>query len=423
MHTVSRTKKKTIEKYGFEVIGPVLLNYVEWIIESALNKGIKKIYFLARDGYTLQKIAKLICKKRNISIECRYLYCSRYSLRTASYHLLSREEILRITGMNCMCCTPDIMLERCNFSREQIGILKDRIGDIPYNDKMNEHESKLFIKKIDKDKLFWEYLYERSRESYFQAIRYFEEEKLFDDSVVLVDSGWSGSMQRSLRQLLESKNFLYTIEGYYFGMYDPPPSTEDGIYNTFYFNAKGNIFDKAWFNNNLFECMLAAPHGMTMGYAEIDGVVKPLMKERRTEIELSMVEAQVKGIIDFVESCLSKPAVFCTHAERKQKCRVILRRAITTPTIKEVEALGEFTFCDDTTEQYLYPLVTLEGIKNLNTNLLPARILRKITQGRLFPHRNFFWYYGAVLGAPRWMQPFYRWNEFLGESIRLSKLR
>ena len=55
------------------VTAPVLFCYVRQILKTAQEKGIKRLYFLARDGYVMKEIAQIICKKQYIGIDCRYL--------------------------------------------------------------------------------------------------------------------------------------------------------------------------------------------------------------------------------------------------------------------------------------------------------------------------------------------------------------
>ena len=50
---------------------PLLLNYVYWIIHEAERRGVETLYFLARDGYILQKIAIQICGREHIPISCK----------------------------------------------------------------------------------------------------------------------------------------------------------------------------------------------------------------------------------------------------------------------------------------------------------------------------------------------------------------
>jgi len=421
MPTKFEAKLQAMENYGERVIAPILVDYVEWVLENADIRGFKRLYFLARDGHVLQKLAESICNQRGLSIECRYLYCSRYALRTASYGLLSKEEVLSLVGMTCVQCTPYLLLERCHFSQEQIMQVSRACGYENLDVALNEVDRLVFVERLKDCALFWKYLQGESQNSYDKAIAYFKQEGLFTGDVAVVDSGWSGSMQRSLGQLLHSMGFSYRLEGFYFGMYQSPKDPEDGIYHTFYFNSKGKLFDKAWFNNNLFECMLAAPHGMTVGYQEQVGRMEPVLREKRDKHELTLVEAQEAGILRYAEIYLLGTPEPLFHEERLNRCRKRLQRCMVHPTVDEVELLGHFQFCDDATEGYFLPLVRAEGIKVLNTRLLPVRFLRKLTRGRLFAYHPFVWYYGAVVGAPKWIQPLYRWNDFLWECVRLSR--
>lgn len=48
-------KQSEIYDLGTKYAGPVLTEYVRWIINESLRLGIQRIYFLARDEYTLKK--------------------------------------------------------------------------------------------------------------------------------------------------------------------------------------------------------------------------------------------------------------------------------------------------------------------------------------------------------------------------------
>ena len=48
------------EMLAADVISPVLVMYTEWILQQAEIKKIKHLYFLARDGYLMYHIAKVI---------------------------------------------------------------------------------------------------------------------------------------------------------------------------------------------------------------------------------------------------------------------------------------------------------------------------------------------------------------------------
>lgn len=81
----NRLERKTCsDRYelGLLMGGPLLYPYVNWIIESSLEKNLQDIYFLSRDGYVLKIIFDEIINVFGIGnrINPHYLYGSRKSI-------------------------------------------------------------------------------------------------------------------------------------------------------------------------------------------------------------------------------------------------------------------------------------------------------------------------------------------------------
>lgn len=66
-----------LKKLGLSFSGIVLYGYVNWIIQEAVKKDHEELYFIARDGYILQKLADKIIKNNNLAIKTKYIYGSR----------------------------------------------------------------------------------------------------------------------------------------------------------------------------------------------------------------------------------------------------------------------------------------------------------------------------------------------------------
>lgn len=80
-----------METLSKEFTGPLLFHYVWWVLYHAMERDIRTLCFLARDGYLLREIALQFCKKFDLPIDCRYLYSSRASLRMPTYHFIGDE--------------------------------------------------------------------------------------------------------------------------------------------------------------------------------------------------------------------------------------------------------------------------------------------------------------------------------------------
>lgn len=70
-------EKSEAFRIGVSCASLILFPYVEWIIQSALKMNISKLYFIARDGFLLKKIADIYIDKKCLNIKTKYLYGSR----------------------------------------------------------------------------------------------------------------------------------------------------------------------------------------------------------------------------------------------------------------------------------------------------------------------------------------------------------
>lgn len=79
---------KTEYRIGYSCFGVMLFPYVQWILEMAVKLKLRKLYFVARDGYVLKKIADKIIEKEGLMIQTAYLYGSRKVWSTNGTNLL-----------------------------------------------------------------------------------------------------------------------------------------------------------------------------------------------------------------------------------------------------------------------------------------------------------------------------------------------
>ena len=77
---------KNEDKYtlGASYVGPMLFPFVHYIVDNAFKNGITDLYFIARDGYIIRKIADKIISYLNYKINTHYIYGSRMAWRVGS---------------------------------------------------------------------------------------------------------------------------------------------------------------------------------------------------------------------------------------------------------------------------------------------------------------------------------------------------
>lgn len=405
-----------------EFAGPILFDYVWWVLRRAEEKGVKRLYFLARDGYLLYEIAKRFCQAYALPVECRYLYCSRISLRTPSYCLIGDEayHLLLLGGYRVTLAS---LLDRLLLTTEerQRVCVECGMDVMDLEALLSPKELNDVREKLCRSTTYARLLQEHSAAAYPTAIGYLRQEGLFEQEIVaLVDSGWTGSMQRSLRQLLTSDGFSGRVVGFYFGMYGVP-KTEDGDYETWYFSKTEHTIHTISFCNNLFECLLSAPHGMTVSYEKQDENYVPVLLELpEAEVE-ARIKKQIHTVLDFIEQQLAQTdfAAFDAEVLRRDTARRIFRY-MAHPSPTEAAFYGEFLFCDDITEGYHLKLASAEQLALLDGYSLPRRVLRKVLRqppGTVRP--DLLWPFGTIAFLPTWKRIWYRWNVYIWEWLKI----
>lgn len=129
---VGSNSRHEIGLVGCSVAGPLLFGFVQWCLEQANARGLKRIYFVARDGQILHRIALRLVERWGYGVECRYLYGSRQAWNGAAIkrleasqlgwlmpptRFLSVEQVFGRVGVE-----PELfksLLESAGFSREQ----------------------------------------------------------------------------------------------------------------------------------------------------------------------------------------------------------------------------------------------------------------------------------------------------------------
>lgn len=373
-------------------IATVLVSYTRWIIREAKKRRIHRLYFLARDGWLMYHIAEKICRTENIDIECSYFYCSRYSLRAGAYRYFDDSAYEKLF-LHSYRQTASNMLARAGLDEHMMTLVYE---DIKF-DKLKEHEIMgrkgfdEFCGKVRKSVTFREIISEISEKAYINVMKYIGQEGLNrHQKIGIVDLGWTGSLQYTLRRLLDSSRINTHITGFYMGMLEAPPSKPGSEYVTWLFNEK-DIKIKSWFAHNLMECICSGPHGMTLGYIKVEGRILPVTAEAENNLNyIYELKGKALCIVDRGQenTCIKEDSNI--DKQEKNTALKLLHRIMYTPTDIDIDVLKAYTFCDDVGEQYHKSIVQEGKARDFRHEILPFKLMhRDETDG-------FFWYCGSL---------------------------
>ena len=411
-NTVITEKDPVAQAVTQSVTAPVMCDVIGWVLKSAEQKGIKRLYFLARDGWIMHKTAQKIAEKSGLDVELNYLYCSRMSLRNAALCDLG-EEAYRYLLEGGFALTPAVILGRLRLSEEQ---RKSVYLDINYdgdeNTEMGKAAAADFCGKLRKSAVYNALMREISLSCKENALFYLRQEGLTSDvPYALVDSGWTGSVQRMLRVLTGRPQ-----TGFYFGLYGRPDSA-DGEFNAYLFDKSTDVRLVSRFNNHLFEAVCGAPHGMTVGYEVREERAYPVFNnENSLNSQSSLLLTQEQTIYDYIEGKFILPDEIKTMKQRQSFAFPLLDKLMFTPEREVAERYGSLLFSDDPAELYSFPLAArLEDTKRLY--LLPRLKEKYFRRDKLT--RPVYWGYATAILSGK--GGFCRFNLRLWEILWLLK--
>ena len=380
------------------VTTPILNLFVVWLLKEAERKKIRHLFFLARDSYPLYLIAGQYCEKLQLKLKCSYFYCSRYSLRVPMYSENTQEALDHVcrggigVTLRKILIRSGFELQKAEELREYFEMDRELDAVIPYP------ELKNIKKELSANKKYMEMLRSVSTSKRDTVYRYFRQEGMLEEKIGIVDSGWTGTTQKSINKIRKKCGCRTGVEGYYFGLYETPPGYDPRKYHSFYFSPKKEIMNKVFFSNCFVETILSAPHGTTMGYKETDGRIVPVLAPYRAENK-----EKTEAFLGTLKSYTGRMMSLCSADDIRKmdirKDRAILQKSLRSfmwnPSPGEAEYYGTLQFSDDLLDDHMQDLAVRMSQKQLRENHFGNKILTAFGIRKKHIHES-AWYEASV---------------------------
>lgn len=249
------------ELAGCLIGGPIVYTYVLWVILCAVRDGVEQLFFIARDGYILKKVAEIIINSRKLNITCEYIYGSRRAWRyydgTTSIYEYIREyvpaDIRSIKELAEVLCIDERDLH-CFEDYIKVG-------------NSNKIELEYIFSQIDNDDILRKKIVAGNNEKKDLFNKYLLQiDGISNENGAFVDTVGSGLTQSFLYKQLKQSG-AESIRTYYFKCKNE--RLFQGCENISFYNGNENM--------HYIELICRAPHGQTQGYVDIDGVMTPVL--------------------------------------------------------------------------------------------------------------------------------------------------
>lgn len=346
-----------------QVVSPVLVSFVEWLLDDALGRGIKTLFFLSRDGQILYKIAINLAKNRDLPIQLKYLYGSRQALHIPGHLDISesKEWLLENTAV----LTLRIIAHRAGLSPECFSNIAKKYIAADLDENLTSCHRKALL-NIIQDNVFLELFSAASFEKFNLAKKYLIQEGVISDSAdlsAIVDVGWNGRIQRSLDNIIIKSGYTSSsLHGYYFALkdncvYSDGERVHGFVYDPFSSSKKQGKWLIRY--GAVLEFFLVADHPSVTEYFEDE--LGSLMPVFSSELDESIEDIAFRhyAIISFVEKYIQLGSTIgFDYFNLQAQSLDHLRDFFENPSKEHASSLINYSHSDQQTGGHLKSLVT-----------------------------------------------------------------
>lgn len=288
------------DKYilGNNLVGPALYQYVSWGLDRALSLGVDTVYFIARDGFVLQKIADKIIAARNYPLKTKYIYGSRKVWRIPnghSYEIYFKSLLKEFRDRISI----DFLSYRTGLDKS---VFQNIINNVKTSQILTWQQTHILENEIIGNKDLKKQICKQFKDKSDILLEYLKQElNLKKEKLFFMELNGSGRTQDILSCVMKD---IY----------------QGKIYTTFFHTDRDSFNDKyttkmsyypfSNINPNYLELLTTANHGQTIAYKKEKGKVVPVLEKiNESWYEQWNYSWYLDGILDFSKNMLQFEAI------------------------------------------------------------------------------------------------------------------
>lgn len=350
-------------KFGYRSFGPYLFGMSIWLHQEVRKNGLKRILFLARDGYMVKRAFDLLFlaeEGQDKKLESSYIYASRRSFAVPTLKDSRNLEELFIKYPYLKTHFGKALM-KLGVAKKDVATLPPSLRDMVFKDTKELLAHQEAYKAL---RQFFPQIIQNSQQEAELLQAYFEQEDIQGD-IAIFDIGWHGTLETALYSLKDQLN-INSIRGYYAGIL---PRRAELVLE----HSKGYLFDRqhdiAYYkfmgvNFPIFERLFQPQEGSCIGFEKEKNRIVPKLEEflheegSQDQINLLAIQA---GALAFVENFAKEIPANSPywHKEDAKFWFSGFQQVIKFPRASEVKALGELTLEN---EGEIYSLAAPKGL-------------------------------------------------------------
>lgn len=345
------TNESALQDVAAGVAAPILVGFILWILKRTQELGIKRLYFLARDGQILIAIAERLIQKLDLDYELIYLYGSRQAWLLPSVTAVDEEQLKRIFPLeyDVDYLSPRILFARFCITPDEIQPSLEKI-DISTNDwdrNLNETERQALHHHILSDSDIQQLILARAAEKRHALLQYLDQVHLTDDNnYCVVDLGTGATLHNALAAVLDTCD-IAPPRSFYLGLRNVTDS-QYGLPEPYMYDQRYRLgFNHISGLTTLLEMVCSADHGSVVDYDMQGNEVVPILKEDSNQAVLNWGYPTVRDtILTFTDQLLLDASLLNPQADVRAMIATLEQEFWLHPTQNEARAWGTFPMED-----------------------------------------------------------------------------
>jgi FMN phosphatase YigB (HAD superfamily) len=367
--SVSSSKQEALRDIAASVVAPMLVGYVLWVLHRARQLGLKRLYFISRDGQILLGIARRLVGKLNISCELRYLYGSRRSWLLPAITHIDEEQLSLLHDYSV---SPNVqnLLSRLDIEPEEISESLYSIGlpEKSWSRNLRHNERQPLFTLLREDARVRKLILQKAAARRPLMLRYLKQEGLLDPIAWgMVDVGWRGRPQNAVGRVLAAEGGT------------PPVSFSFGL-------RKGLLIDRCYVQQEVYffneplglgfidlfphqgvvillDVFCSADHGQVVGYEQKGDFVYPILNgDLNHQLLDSGLRLLQETVYCFTEKLLLDSNLINVEANLSTAIAEVLKAFWLRPSDLEARAFADFP-CEIGVSEDTQPVRLAEGYR------------------------------------------------------------
>jgi FMN phosphatase YigB (HAD superfamily) len=327
---------------------PALVAYVLWILLRSRELGIRRLYFLARDGFIMLEIARRLIEKLGLDCEARYLYGGRKAWYVPSITGVAPEDLFWALDYASPDASIEKFLGRLDLAPAEIEEALDELGHPRATwARARSRQEQQALLEIPAHPAVREILLSRAAARREEVLAYFEQEGLLKHpDWAVVDVGWSGRLLGAMNKILRTGGAEVRTAFFFARFSDREKHNLDPVSVLPYFSDRIRRQGHAGVLNELYlEMFCGADEGPTVGYRKGPGGIVPILEKERNEVltrwGLPIVH---ETILSFADHLWLEPGLVGLSADARPAVSQLLQAFTRSPTVPEANAWGIYPF-------------------------------------------------------------------------------